>query len=409
MPQYSYKAKHGPTKIVEGVLEADNLDSAIIKVMRLGYTPLDVKEAALKRNQIFSADVKPSFGFSKKVKHTEINLFTRQLCDLVEAEVPLLKSLNLILNQTQNLNFKNIVDQIQNFVKDGGTLSEGLAKHPDIFPPLYVNMIRSGEMSGNLAIVLNRLAEFSDKDLETRNKINSSLAYPLFILLVGIGTIFVLLTFVIPRLSVIFEDLGESLPLPTLILVNLSGFCARFGVFIIIALLAVFFYLREIFRSPKGRLWLDNLKLKIPILQQFIIQVEVGRFARTLGTLLESGVMIVPALNLVRDVLGNEILKQDVKKVAGRVANGDSLSVALKESQYIPEMALNMVAVGEQTGRLEQGFYKLADSYERQAEQSTRILTSLIGPMALVLIVLAVGFLVMAMLLPLFKMNLIIK
>lgn len=411
MPQFTYKAKQGPGKTVDGRIEADSLNAAIAKILQLGVTPLDVREGIVRETPVrrLKSLPKPSFEFFRKISHTEINNFTRQICDLVEAGVPLLRSLNIVYRQTKNPHLKSVLDNMQAVVRDGGTLSDAMAKHPKVFSSLYVNMIRSGELSGQLDMVLRRLAEFSEKDLDTRNKIKASLAYPTLIFLVGALTIFVLLSFVIPRLTVVFEDFGASLPWPTVILMNLSGFFARFGWLILIAAMAAGAYFVRMINSPKGRYWFDELKLKMPVIRTFIVDVEIGRLARTLATLLESGVVIIAALKSVAEVLTNEVLRQDIREAAERVANGESLTAGLKESPYFPEAALQMVAVGEETGHLEQSLHKLAGAYERRADQSMRTVVSLMGPVALVVIVSIVGFLVIAMLLPIFQMNLIVK
>ena len=409
MPRFSYKAKQGPAQLVEGIVEADNLDSAVVKVMHLGLTPVDVQEAAKVVKKTSHKSLKTSFKFYKKVKVSELSMFTRQAGDLVGAGVPLLRTLNLIHNQTKNKIFQEIINRMQLFVRDGGRLSDALAQHPDVFSRLYVNMVRSGEGTGNLDVVLGRLADFIEKDLETHNKITASLAYPLFILIIGMLSMFALLTFVVPRLSAMFEDMGETLPVPTMILINVSHFFAQFWWLIVLIVTFAIIYSRKVLETSKGRLRLDAFKLKLPVLGELIKNVEIGRFARTLGTLMQNGVVIVPALNSVWGVLENEVLKEEIKGVAEEVSKGSSLTLALKNSAYFPPMAINMITVGEETGKLEQGLYKLADVYERESEQMVKMLISLLGPMALVFIVLTVGFMVMAMLLPIFKMNLIIK
>src|SRR3989338_5810143 len=226
-------------------------------------------------------------------------MFSRQAGDLVGAGVPLLRTLNLIHNQTKNKIFREIINRMQLFVRDGGRLSDALAQHPDVFSRLYVNMVRSGEGTGNLDVVLGRLADFIEKDLETHNKITASLAYPLFILIIGMLSMFALLTFVVPRLSAMFEDMGETLPVPTMILINVSHFFAQFWWLIVLIVTFAIIYSRKVLETSKGRLRLDAFKLKLPVLGELIKNVEIGRFARTLGTLMQNGVVIVPALNSV--------------------------------------------------------------------------------------------------------------
>ncbi len=405
MPRFSYKAKKGPGQIVDGVIEADVIDNAIRKLMELGLTPLDVAleiKASAKSSKI-------SFSFKKNVPLPTLVVFTRQICDLAEASVPILRALELVQNQTRHPVLKDALAQIHKTVQDGGSFSEGLAQFPAIFPLLYVNMVRAGEMSGQLDLVLARLADLVEKEQDTRGKIISSLAYPLFILVIGIILVFVLITFVIPKLSFIFEDLQQSLPWPTVLLLTISAFFARFWWLILAIGALLFFYIQSRLSTPQGRLWWAAQKLKIPVVGDFVKDMEISRFARTLGTLLESGVVIVEALKSVWAVVDNEVLKQEIESVSEQVANGASLTLALKTCKYFPEAAINVVAVGEETGKLEKGLYKLADAAERQADRTSKTILSLLGPLVLVLIASIVGFAVIAIILPILQMNLIIQ
>ncbi len=411
MPRFIYKAKKSPTETIDGEIEAETLDRAAEEVIKSGLIPIDV---AAKRIEKIPAShdqeqkLAPAF-FSIKVKLSDISFFTRQLCDLVDAGVPILRALQVTANQTKNPQLKEIIGEMGVFVQDGGTLSQAMAQYPNVFSQLYVNLVKSGEISGNLDIVLTRLAEFIDKDLEVRSKVKSSLVYPALILIVGFLTIFVLLTFVVPRLTVMFDDLTESLPLPTVILIAVSNFFAKFWWLIIGAGVLSAWYLQRFLQAPEGKLWFDRLKLKIPVVGNFIREAEIGRFARTLSTLLKSGVVIVSALESVWAVLDNEVLKEEVRAAAESVAGGDSLTIALQRSEYFLADALNMIAIGEESGRLEQALSKLADSYERQCDRSIKIVTSLLEPVMIVVIGGVVFFIVMAVILPILKMNQVVR
>lgn len=410
MPKFIYKAKRGPGELIQGTIDADNLDNAIDKVMRLGLSPLDVSSDTPSSQQPASREEKKfALSFSNRITFNQLGNFTRQLGDLIDAGIPMLRALRITEQQTGNPNLKQIIEQIYGFVQDGGTLSEALAQHPKVFSRFYINMVKTGEMAGNLDKILNRLSEFIDKDLETRSKVQSSMAYPVFMLLVGIGTIFVILTFVIPRLTLIFEDLTESLPLPTIVLMAVSHFFAKFWWLILAVAGLGLGYLRNYVSSPVGKEKLDAFKLKLPLLGHFIKDVEIGRFARTLATLLDSGVVIVSALESVWAVLDNEVLKKEIKQAAGEVASGSSLSLALRQCPHFPEIAVNMIAVGEESGHLETSLYKLAGAYERQSDRTVKTMTSLLEPMLILGIGLIVGFMFVAILLPIFRINLLIK
>ncbi|MFH1360481.1 MAG: type II secretion system F family protein [Candidatus Omnitrophota bacterium] len=409
MPRFFYKAKKGPGETINGSLDAENLDGAISQIIRLGLAPLDVSTHPPKEGRIPKKAKNPYPLFYRRIKSTDRTMFTRQLFDLVEGGVPLLRALNVVVAQTLNPVFKGIIERIRSFVRDGGSLADALAQYPQVFSRLYVNMIHSGEISGNLDVVLGRLVEFADKDEETRAKVRSSLIYPALMLIVGTATIFVLLTFVIPRLTVMFDDLSQALPLPTIILITLSQFLERFWWLVLFVALLIAWYFRKLTQSAEGKLWLDQWKLKIPFLGKFIQDVEIGRFARTLGTLLQSGVTIVTALDAVWALLDNEVIRKEIRKVSEEVAGGASLSLALRKCPHFPDASRSVIAVGEESGHLEHALQKLADAYERQSDRSVKTVTSLLEPLLIVAIGAVVGFIVIAMLLPIFKMNLIIR
>lgn len=409
MPKFIYKAKEGPHKVVEGVIEAEHMNTAVNKIIQSGLSPIDVIQADPDDEQIEKKESIPSKRGFRRVGHNDLVLFTRQISDLVDASVPILRSLRIISNQTQNRYLKDIVDQLCHFVQDGGSFSSSLAQYPDLFSSLYVNMVRSGEVSGQLNKILGRLADFMEKEQETRGKIKASLAYPFLIMIVGIGTIFVLLSFVIPRISVMFSDLDQSLPLPTIILMNVSGFFSRYWWLILGLIGLAGVYLKKWLNTSRGRRQFDAMKLRVPLLGHFIKIVEISRFSRTLGTLVESGVVVTTALNSVWSIVDNTVLREEIKTISQNVTNGSSLKESLNQCSFFPGVVADMISVSEETGRLEHGLYKIADTFERQADQTVKTMISLLGPIVLVVIVSFVGFVVIAMLLPIFQMNLLIQ
>ena len=416
MPSFVYKAKAGPHDVTSGILQADNVQQAIAKIVQAGQTPIEVKlqdntaPAAVQANRRpVPAEGSPKPVKSVKVPLPVISIFTRQMYDMLDAGVALSRSLEVIANQKQHPALKQIVEQMRGFVQEGGSLSAALAQHPAVFPPLYVNMVKSGEASGHLPEVLNRLAQFTEKDLEMQGKVKGSLMYPLIILVIGILTMFVMLTFVLPRMTAMFDDFDAALPWPTQLVVSLSSFCARFWWLIILVTGGIVFYCKQVLATPAGRLWLDQTALKMPILNQFIQQAEMARFARTMGTLLESGLTIPAALESVTAIIENIPLKEEMKEVLIKVKAGTSLTSALKASPLFPEMAINLIAVGEESGKLERGLYKLANTCERGTQETAEAFTTILGPAVLVIVVGIVGFMIVAMLLPMFKMNMIIN
>ncbi len=406
MTKFVYRAKRGPSETVEDVLEAENLDQAIERVIGKGLVPIDVVAYKSDKKNIPKKEKKV---FRSKVKVSEVVQLTRHLYDLIDSGVPILRALETSSRQVLNPYFKNVVDRIRFLVEEGGSLSSGLEAYPHIFSPLYINMVRSGEISGKLNVVLGRLTESLEKDQEIVSKAKTSLIYPSLILGVGSMTIFVLLTFVIPRLTEMFEDLSAELPWPTALLINISGFLAQFWWIIILIFVVSLFYLNKFYCSKDGRFFIDQAKLNIPIVGKFIESVEISRFARTLATLLDSGVIIVSALNSVSNVLGNQALKADIQKAAQQVESGASLTESFEDSRFFSQMAIDMISTGEQAGRVESALHKLADVYEKQSNQIMKTMNALLEPILIVVIGSVVGFVVIAMLLPIFQMNLMVR
>lgn len=405
MPKFTYKAKSGPRDIIEGVIEAANQDEAIAKINQLGYFTLEISEAksATRHKQDFS------FLFSKKIKIVNLVIFTRQLSDLLDSGLSIFPAMELVEKQTQHYLFKIVVSELKNLIRDGNSLSSALSKYPHIFDGFYINIVKSGEMSGSLSVVLNRLADFEERQEDIKSKIRTSLAYPILIATIGALTIFILLTFVVPRLVSMFSEMSQKLPLPTLILIKISSFLSAYWwlVFIIVAL--VIFYFKRMKKTKEGRFNIDRFKISLPFFGDFIKKSQVAHFARTLATLLANGVRMVPAIDAVSRVVDNEVLRQDILQMLVEIRDGASLSDTISKSKYFPEEVVNLVAVGEQSGSPEKSLFKIAESFERQTDNMIKIITSLLEPILILIVGLIVGFIVIAMLLPIFQMNLIVR
>ncbi len=406
MAKFHYKAKKGPQEVIEGLIEAESEELAVAKITQLGLFPIEVRAEKPPIKKISGGF---SFTLFRKVSSSDLSLFTRQLADLLNSGVTLLRALEIILNQTKNHHLKAVVSDVHDSVRDGSTLSDSLNKYPNIFSKLYTSMVKSGELSGSLDAVLNRLADFSDADEETRSKVRASLAYPLLMAIVGSATIFILITFVVPKLVEMFVELSQALPLPTRILINTSNFFARYWwlIIILIALMVTVYKRKE--KNREAKFAIDKFKLKIIFFGDFIKKVEIAHFTRTLGTLLANGVIISKALAVVKDVAGNEVLSRDIERMLRDVVDGSSLTDTLVKSPFFPDLVRNMVAVGEETGSLEKSLFKIAESYERQADRTIKVITSLLEPIMIVVIGSIVGFIVISMLLPIFQMNLMVR
>ncbi len=410
MPEFVYRAKRGPSETVMGSITAENTETAITRLLEAGISPIDIrlKPEALRG----SSRQRPRFfrnGFGRRISRMEVAVFIRQLSDLTESGLPVLQSLSLIGRQTRRPVFHEVIGAIAGDVGDGSSLSQALARHPKVFSDVVVSMVRSGEIGGTLAEVLEYLADTLEQDQEVQARVAASLIYPGFILSVGTATIFVLLTWVIPRIVGIFDDLGETLPLATRILMGISFIFARFWWAMILVATAVGLYTHRKLATQEGRLRFDRFVLGIPIAGDMIRRSVLERFARTLGTLIRSGVDIVAALEAVQGVCGHTGLKRDLDEAIIRVRDGSPLTEGLKESSLFSETALNLISIGETSGELASGLLKLAQLYGRQTQRTIKVMTSLIEPVLILVLGAFVGFIVLAMLMPIFRMNLIIQ
>ncbi|MFC1593930.1 type II secretion system F family protein [Candidatus Omnitrophota bacterium] len=402
MPKFHYQAKKGPRDIVEGTIDADNPDNALEKISQLGYFPIDIHETT-------ELDAKPILQSSptvEKVKRLEISIFTRQLADLLDSGLAIISAMTVLAKQTPNHVLQNIVVDIRDFIQDGGTLSDGLARHGSVFSNLYVSLVRSGEVSGGLEIVLNRLADFLDKQEETIGKIRNSLTYPFILIVAGAGTVFILLTFAVPRLVMMFDELSQALPLPTRILIFISDFFKNFWWLLIAVGVVSAVYVKQRIRTREGRSAFDAFKLRLPLVGDYIKKIEIARFARTLATLLDSGVAIEQSMRVVANVVDNVALRKDIEKLSEDLMGGSSVAHSLSQSKHFPEVAVNMISVGEEAAHLEKSLFKVADSFEREVDRKLKALTSWMEPVILLILGGVTLFIVLAMLLPILQMNL---
>ncbi len=404
MPRFVYSAKDSNKRMVEGSLMAESEGDALEKLAQMGCFPISLrKEEAplLKQEAPF-----PYRPFTR-VRRRDICLFMRQLSDLLEAGLTLFRAIRIIGEQTENPALQKIVADLGGRIREGTSFSDALADHPKIFPSLFVSMVRSGEVGGMLPAVLAKLADFGEEEEELHAKVRSALAYPTLIFFVGIGTIFVLLTFAIPKLVSLFEEVGQVLPLPTRILIAVSEALVSYGWFLLAIIIVGIFILRRVAHSKEGRLALDRIKLHLPIWGPLIQKVETARFARSLGMLLSHGVAILQAVEVVTQTMVNEVLKRGLGKIREQLEGGTSLSQAMRDSQLFPAFVINMVAVGEEGGTLDRSLLKIGEAYDRQADRAMKLMASLIEPVMILVMGLVVGFIVISMLLPIFQIDLL--
>lgn len=402
MPIYTYTAKSHPHKTTQGEIEAESEQGAINKLTKMGCFPISLQV------KTFSSD-KQGPSYSGKISNRDLVLFTSQLAGLIEGGVNIVKGINIIANQTHNKYLQAVLTDVTARIKDGKFLSDSLAAHPNLFSAFYTSMIHTGEASGNLKFTLRHLADFLEEQQEFKDSLRAGLTYPLFILMVGAVTVFVLLTFVIPRLITMFEDMGQVLPLPTRILIGTSGFLRSYGWLIIAVIFILIFLLRRLNNNPSARIFLDRFKLKLWLFGEIMLKAEISRLMRILALLISGGIPIISSLEISSSIVKNQVLKSEIKKFKEQINNGKSLSVAFKGSEFFPELVTSIVAIGEETGTLDKTLKGIAQDYEKEVNRTLKALSRLLEPVIILTMGLIVGFIVLSMLLPIFQINLIVR
>jgi general secretion pathway protein F len=406
MATYKYRAKKGPDDVTEGLIEAQGEREAIDKISAMGFFPLSVEPVSRAPEQ---PQPKRSATFSFGIKSGEITVFSRQLASLLRSGMPILSSLNIIAEQSDNRRLKEMLSTVHNSVKEGATFSSSLAGFPRVFSPLYIAMIRAGEGSGSLPEVLLRIADYRAKQEEVVLKFRTAMAYPVLMALVGVGTVTFMLTFVMPRLIGIFSNLGERLPLPTRILIFISGAVRQYGLAIVIAAAVLILLLGRYSRTKLGRVSLGAFVLRLPLVGKLIFKNDLARFSRTLEMLNKGGIPILQAIDIATGVLQNQVIKNQLKVSYRDLEQGGSFGRSLKNSKMFPVFMTNLIIVGEESGKLNEALAELAQSYERDTDEAIRIFASLLEPLMILGMGLIVGFIVVAMLLPIFEINVIAR
>ncbi len=406
MRSFKYRAKDNTKELITGSLQAETEQEALARLSQMGYFPLSIeREDEPTGYQTDSG----SAGWFSRVRHRDVTLFTRQMADLVESGLPLMRALEVLREQTENRRLQEILSNVAAQVREGKSFSEALAVYPKVFSNLYVNMVKSGEVGGMLSDVMARLADFGEKDEELRSKLRAALAYPILILLVGVVTVAVLLVYVVPKLVSLFQDMGQVLPLPTRILIEVSrGLISYWWAVVSVGVLGGFLFKRGR-RSQSVRLAIDGLKLRLPVWGALIKKVEIASFARSLATLLGHGVPVLQAIQVVIQATENELLKGEFERIGEQLKAGTTLSQEIRRGRMFPTLVTNMVAIGEEAGTLDRSLLKVADTYEREADRAMKLMTSLVEPVMILVMGTIVGFIVISMLMPIFQIDLLAR
>lgn len=415
MTKYIYKAKKGLEHIIEGSIEADNKEEALNLLIEQGLFPVNIVDAGEYRPSAETTPVeaeRPRKGKKRRrnISSKEMLNFIQKLATLSRAKVELLSSLKILYDQTENAKFQDVILDIYNTIKEGQTFSDGLLRHPNVFSPLFINIIKAGEASGRLDISLNQISDFMSRDESLKTKVFIALAYPILLIFVGAASIFILINFVIPRLKPIFENLGSDLPVITKVVLSFSSASAK-NVWIVIGAIALVLF--SIASSSKGKAvfdkFVDKLKRSIPLVKGMIKNQELAHFSRALAMLLKSGVPALRSLEIATPGIGDAKLRDDLKKVCRAIASGQEVSKSMEAYTDLPPFFIKMIAVGEQSGRLVDCLDEISASYTQQTEADIALVTSLIEPVLILIMGIILGAIVLSILLPTFQITQIVR
>ena len=404
MPVYEYRGLNSSGKTLKGILDADSDVAAREKLRSSGIFPVEVKEA-LSKSKGLPSGPGSMVRLLRGVKPGEVSVMTRQLSTLLGAGVPLVRSLDSLITQMTNPLFKRVMAQIKESVNEGNSLAFSLSQHPKIFSNVYVNMVQSGEASGSLDVVLDRLAEFGERQQALRGRFKAALAYPIFMFFIGTIVLFVLITFIVPNITKVFTEMRQALPLPTIVLIKLGNFLFSYWWVIVLCFLGGILILRHIKKRPRVQYLWDKLKLRVPVFGPLNQKMALARFGRTLGSLLQSGVSLITALQIVSRIVDNTLIEKVIIGAGDDIQEGQSLAGSLSRSPLFPSMAVQMISVGEQSGELEAMLHKIADTQEREVESQIIALTSMLEPIMILVMAVMVAFIVFSILLPILEMS----
>jgi type IV pilus assembly protein PilC len=393
MPSYAWKGKNRIGEMQEGVIVAETRDTAAAMLRRNGIQVVAVKAQA--------ASGTKSFG---KVKAKDLAIFTRQFSVMIDAGLPLVQCLEILGAQQADKGFKKTIDAVRRDVEQGATLQTALSKHPRAFNDLYVNMVGAGEAGGILDVILQRLSQYIEKSVKLTAKVKSAMTYPISVITIAIGVVVIIMVKVIPVFSQMYEGLGAALPAPTRVCIAISGVIINYSYVLVAFCVVAWFGIRQYYRTLTGRLVLDRILLKSPVLGDLLLKVAVARFCRTLGTLTSSGVPILEGMEITARTAGNQVVHNAILAAKTAVEQGRNIATPLAETKVFPPMVVQMVGVGEATGALDAMLSKVADFYEDEVDNAVASLTSLMEPLMIAMLGGIIGFVVIAMYMPIFQL-----
>lgn len=400
MPVFEYKGVSSSGRNIAGVLDGESLKAVRSRLRKDGIVVLDLRETSGRAGRMRE----PAIGRGR-VRTGDLANATRQLATLLSSGLPLMEALNVLAEQEENQALKRALSTVRDAVREGSSLADALKADAKVFSPLYGNMVSAGEASGTLEITLARLADFLEEQARFRGRLAAALAYPALMTLIGMAVLFFLFSFVLPRVTALFEDTRQQLPFLTLALLAVVDAVSSYWWLMLAALGGAVYSVRRYVASPEGKTKLDAAVLKLPLFGTLVRMIAVSRFTRTLGTLLQSGVPTLTALDIVQSVVGNTVLAEAVRKARENVREGESIADPLRRSGLFPPVVVQMVAVGEKSGELEKMLLKVSDSFDRSVETRVTALMALVEPAIILVMGLVVGLIVIAIMLPILQMS----
>ncbi|HID56917.1 TPA: type II secretion system F family protein [Candidatus Poribacteria bacterium] len=399
MPRFRYEALTVTGATRSGAIDASSPQEAIALLRKMDLFPTRiVEEGEEAERRAFRIPF-----ITGRVRASEVEFFSYQMATMLNAGVPLTEALGIVIGQVGNKSFRRVISQVREDVEHGATLADAMSRHPRVFSELYVNMIRAGEMGGILGSVFERLASFSERQRLLKSAVISAMFYPAILFTMSLVILVVLTVFVIPKFTAMFAEMKITLPLPTRILIGFTGGVREWWWLILIGLITTIFAVRQYARTESGRIALDRLRIRMPLIGSIFRAFALARFTRTMGTLLENGVILLDALTVVKDTIGNKIYEKAIEQSIEEIKHGSTLARQMSEQGIFPEMVVNMISIGEESGRPEVMFNKLADFYDLETRKYLDRVTSTIGPLVVLLMGGMVAFMAVAMVLPIFE------
>ena len=406
MPEFLYKATDQAGKILEGGLTAADEAAVISRLRAMGYIPIQIESSSGGKKLSRSLNINIRIpALLSPVPAKDLLSFTQELSTLTKAGLPLDRSLSIVAEITDNEHLKSITQELLKDVRGGKSFSEALAHHPRVYSRLYINMVKAGEAGGVMDVVLERLVDFLERSQELKSTIGNAMIYPALLISVMGIIVSILLIFVVPKFVSIFDMMGQEIPLPTQILLSFSMIVKNYWWLIIGLMAALYAWFRNYTGKEQGRLNWDRAKLRLAVIRNLILKIEVARFSRTLGTLINSGVPLLQSLAIVKEVIGNVVISNSIATVQKAVKEGKGISLPMRSSGIFPSLAMHMIRVGEETGRMEEMLIRVADTYDREVQNAVKRFISILEPALILVMSLLVGFIVLSIIWAIFSIN----